>query len=192
MATSKVTDKIIDDAHKEAKAILEDNRAKSEKIKQEYQTKIDKRRAANKADADLLEKTLTMRTIAQKRLALSQDIITRKQKMIDRIVKEAIEEFARGKRYLEFLQLLIEQSNEKDAELLLNERDIKNHGAELEKFLKVKNLKHKISATKEISGGVIIKKDQKTYLGSFDIISSLLNDEISIETARILFEGGSK
>ncbi|OGC42032.1 hypothetical protein A2Y85_07745 [candidate division WOR-3 bacterium RBG_13_43_14] len=192
MATNKVTEKIIKDAHQEAKAILEHHQAESEKLKQEYQAKIDKRRAGNKAEAESLEKTLTIRSIAQQRLAFSRDIISRKHKTIKNVIKETVEQLTRSKNYLEFLQSLIEQSRETDGELMLSERDIKNHGAELEKFLKVKNLKHKISATKDISGGVIIKKDQKTYLGSLEIINTLLSDEILIEAAKILFEGGSK
>jgi vacuolar-type H+-ATPase subunit E/Vma4 len=98
----------------------------------------------------------------------------------------------RNELYGKFLQSLISKSRENDGEIMLSERDVNNHRTELEAFLKKNKLRHKISANKNISGGVIIKKDQKTYLGSLDIIGDLLSDELSIEAARILFEGGRK
>jgi len=192
MATSKVAEKIIEDAQKEAKAIRVHHQKESENLKNEYQARIDKRRAVNKTEAQSMEKTLTMRSISKQRLAFSQDIISKKQKMIDKVIKEATEQLTRSKDYEGFLQSLIAQSREPDGEIMLSERDIKNHGKELEKFLKKNNFQHMISVTENISGGVIIKKGQKTYLGSLDIISNLLSDEIAIDAARILFEGGSK
>lgn len=192
MTASKVVEKIIQDADHEVRVIHERYKAEGDKIKKEYQEKIDRRRAQNKAEAESMEKTLTMRTVSRQRLALSQDIIGRKHKMIGKVIKEAVKQLVSNDGYVEFLQSLIAKSHETDGEIMLSEKDIKNHRRKLEAFLKKNKLQHKLNAAEEISGGVIIKKDQKTYLGSLDIISDLLSDEISIEAARILFEGGSK
>ncbi len=192
MANSKIADKIVEDARQEAEAIIARYQAENERLRGEHQARIDQRRAAIHAEAESLEKTLMTRRVSRQRLAFNQDIVLRKQKMIKKVLDEAIAHLARSDDYPEFLRELIKNSNERDGTLTLSEDDFKNHGGEIGRFIKAENLNYEIDVDKDMPGGVIIKKDRKTYLGSLDIISGLLKDEISIAAVSILFKGENK
>ncbi len=186
MTTQKVTDKIIEDAKKEAKRILDQYKKEAEKMKKEYTEQIEKKKARIQKELETLKKTEIMKAVAQKRLEFKKELISEKQRLIREVLDQGLEQIPRHKKYLKFLKELIKKGEESDGELFLSSRDKKAYATQLEKFLKEQGRNYVIK-TDKIGGGVVIKKGKKTYLGSLDIITELLKNELSIEIAKVLF-----
>jgi hypothetical protein len=60
----------------------------------------------------------------------------------------------------------------------------------LKKFFKEEKLNYALKEDTKTDCGVVIKKGQATYLGSLNIISELLENELTIAIAKTLYEGG--
>lgn len=187
MATQKVTDKIHEDAKKEAQKILNKYKDEAAKIKAEYSEKINAKKAQIKAEVEVFKKTEILRMISQKRLEFNRKIVTRKRTFIKDVIKETLEKLSEHKDYLKFLEMLIKKSGESEGELVINKRDWKQHGPDLEKFMKSEGLSYRINHTDDIMGGLTIKKDKILYHGSLDLISELLSDELTIAVSKTMY-----
>jgi vacuolar-type H+-ATPase subunit E/Vma4 len=186
MATQSVTEKILADAKKESKDILDKYKHQAAEIKNNFEKRIAIKQADIEAEVDDIKKVEIMRMISQKRLEFNKQLVLQKRNLIKSIIEESLEKLADHKQYVDFLQLLIKKSGEKDGELIINTKDWKKYGSHLEKFFTKEKCNFKIIKTDDIIGGVVIKKEKKTYLGSLDLTSELLSDELSIAVTKSL------
>ena len=186
MATHKVTEKIIEDAKKEAKKLLDEYKKEAQKLKKEYTKRIEKKKTEIEQEFENLKKTEIMKALAQKRMAFKKNFIEQKQKFIKEVLDHGLKELPRHKKYLDFLKELIKKGEEREGELLLSPQDKKAYGTQLEQFIKKQKRDYTLK-TDEIAGGVVIKRAKKTYLGSLEIITELLQNELNIELAKVLF-----
>jgi V/A-type H+-transporting ATPase subunit E len=187
MAQQKVTEKILEDARKEAQEILDRFKEEAKGVNAGYEKRIADKKTQIEADVAASKENEIMRALSQNRLEFSKKVVRQKRAFIDDIIDDALKKIHEHKEYVHFLKTLINKSGEKDGELLLNKQDVKRYGAELEKFIKKEGLRLKMKGDNEISGGLIIKKGKTAHLGSLDIISELLGDELTIAISRVLY-----
>lgn len=187
MAPQKVTEKIIDDAQKEARSILNRYKQEAEQIYKTYTEKIKLRRAQIEKEIERLKDTEILRAISQKKLLMNNAIVSKKRELIIEIIKQALKELPAHKQYLSFLKQLIENSGQKNGVLIISESDFKKYGSALKTFFNKKKLSFEIETSKQITGGLIIKKEKTEYLGTIDLISELLGDQLTIAISKKLF-----
>ena len=128
-----------------------------------------------------------MRSISQKRLELNKKITEHKQKRIKTAINEAIAKLPEHKGYLDFLKTLIKSSGAREGNLVVSEADAKRYRNDLEKYIRDNKLNLKVTVSDGLKGGVLIKKEKTSYIGSLDIILELLNDELAIAVSKELF-----
>ncbi len=187
MATQKVTEKILDDANKEAKEILDKYKKEAAQIRKEYDEKIGLKKQQIESDLKTLKENEILRAVSQKRMELNRAVVAEKRKYIRGVIEDALKVLSQHKGYIGFLKELITKSGEKDGELIINKHDWKRYGSELEKFMKKQGLNYTINTNNEIIGGVLIKKEKTTYHGSLDLIRELLSDELAIAVSTELY-----
>ena len=188
MATQKVTEKILNDANKEAKEILSKYKKEAAQIRKEYEERIGIRKQQIESDLETMKDNEILRTVSQKRMELNRAIVAEKRKYIRDVIEDALKGLSQHKGYIGFLKELIKKSGEKKGELIISKHDWQRHGAELEKFMKKEDLNYKVTQNNEITGGVLIKKEKTTYHGSLDLIRELLNDELTIAVSKALYK----
>ena len=187
MSSQKVTDKIIADAKEEARQILAKHEEEAKHIADDYAKRIAQKKADNEREIKERVNTEIMRSISQKRLELNRKITEHKQERIRAAIKKAIAELVEHKDYLAFLKMLIKSSGEKNGSLLLSKADATRYRSNLEKYIQDNGLKLKVTDSDEVSGGLVIKKEKTSYIGSLDIILELLSDELAIAVSKELF-----
>lgn len=187
MSTQKVTNKIIEDAKREAQDILTKYRDDAANIEKEFAQRIAQKKRQVATEIEEIKKTEIMRALSQKRLDLNKKITEKKQKLITRAIEEAVSKLLVHRQYLDFLKALIKNSGEKEGELLLSKNDAKQYGNDLEKYIKTEGLNLKIVTGDEIRGGIIIKKEKTNHIGSLNIILELLSDELAITVSKELY-----
>ncbi len=186
MTSQKVTDKILDDAKKEAQEILDKYEKEAKQIREELDKKIAVKKQQIESDLETMKESEILRTVSQKRMELSRAVVAQKRTFIKDVIESALKDLSQHKGYIDFLKELIKKSGEKEGELIINKHDWQHYGPELEKFMKKENLNYKVTQNNEIMGGVLIKKEKTTYHGSLDLIRELLSDELTIAVSRVL------
>jgi len=184
MAKLNVTEKILTDAKHEAQEILNRYRAEVSDIKKNNGEQIATRKTQIERDIETSKKIEYLRRISQKKLQFNQSLVAARRKMIDEVIDEALKGLPLHKEYLDFLKALIKKSGRQDGELIITKADWKRYGPELEKIFKNLGCQFKISASDEISGGIMIKKDKIMYHGSLNIIRELINDQLTIAVSK--------
>ena len=187
MSSRKVTDKIIADAKQEAKQILAQHEEEAKHIADEYAKRIAQKKAENEQEVKETVNTEIMRSISQKRLELNKKITEHKQERIKTAIKKAIAELVEHKDYLAFLKMLINSSGERDGRLIISKADANRYRSNLEKYIQDNGLKFKVTDSDDLSGGLVIKKEKTSYIGSLDIILELLSDELAIAVSKELY-----
>lgn len=187
MATQKVTEKILDDANKEAKEILDKYKKEAAQIRKEYEERIGLRKQQIESDLETMKDNEILRAVSQKRMELNRAIVAEKRKYIRDIIEEALKGLSQHKGYIGFLRELITKSGEREGELIINKHDWERYGSALEKFMKKQGLNYTINTNNEIMGGILIKKEKTTYHGSLDLIRELLIDELAIAVSKELY-----
>jgi len=187
MATRQVTDKILEDAKKEAQEILEHYKKEAARVQKQYDEKIAEEKARIDAEAEVAKKTEYMRLVSQKNLEFRKDVVAEKRKHIVKIVEDAIRNLPEHKQYFSFLTVMIKNSGEKTGELCIGKGDLKRYERKLKKFLEENSYDFKVVHDDTIRGGVLIKKEKIVYHGSLDLISELLRDELTIAVSNKLF-----
>lgn len=187
MSSQKVTDKILADAKEEAGQILAKHKEEAKNITDDYANRSAQKKAQNDREVEEMTRTEIMRALSQKRLDLNKKITGHKQKLIKSAIKEAVAQLIEHKEYANFLKAFIKKSGEKEGDLLLSNADAKRHRNDLERFIRDAGLKLRISVSDELTGGIAIKKEQRKYIGSLDIILELLSDELAIVISKELF-----
>jgi vacuolar-type H+-ATPase subunit E/Vma4 len=187
MSSQRVTDKILADAQEEAKQILAKYKEEARQIADEYAKRIAQKKTENERAVEERVNTEIMRSISQKRLDLNKKITGHKQKCIKTAINEAIKKLPEHKSYLDFLKTLIKNSGAREGNLLISKADAKRYGNDLEKYIRDNRLSLKVTVSDELDGGILIKREKTSYIGSLDIILELLNDELAIAVSQILY-----
>ncbi len=181
-----VIDKILEEAKKEAETIARMYESEEEKIRKEYAEKIAEAENRLNEEIDKRKKETIMQTVAQTRLLYNKKLTTEMQAYIEDVLQSAVKKLPEHKKYFDFLKGLIKNSGVKDGELYLSSGDLKKYRNQLEKFLYQEGYDFQIKADDNLSGGLVIKKEKTTFLGSLDVITEIMRDELKIEIARIL------
>jgi len=188
MPTQRVTEKILEDAKKEAQEILAKHQTEASDIARDYEDRIAKKKREIDRELEKRKKIEIMRAVSQHRLDLKKKLTEHKQKVIKATVDQAISQLIDHENYLDFLKALIKSSGEKEGELLLNKADAKRYRDDLKQFTDKHELNLKITADDEIRGGIVVRKEKTNYIGSLDIILELLSDELAIVVSKELFK----
>jgi V/A-type H+-transporting ATPase subunit E len=192
MVPQKVTEKILEDAKKEAAEILAKHQNEASDITHDYEDRIARKKKQIEQEIEEKKKTEIMRALSQHRLELSKKLTEHKQQLIKATIDHAVKQLIEREEYLDFIKALIEKSGEKNGALLLSKNDMKRYGGEVEKFADKNELKFRITSDDKMRGGIILSKEKTRYIGSLDIILELLNDELAIVVSKELFKIQSK
>jgi len=187
MSTQQVTEKIIQDAKKNAQEILQQYEDESKKITDDFTQRIEQKKQHIHKEIEEKKETEIMRALSQHRLALNRKQTGHKQNLINAAIEEAISKLNDHDEYPAFLKALIKKSGEKEGELLLCKDDLKRYRADLEKFLAKEKLELKIVEDDRIRGGLVIRRGTTNYIGSLEIILELLNEELAIAISKSMF-----
>ncbi|MEO0184702.1 MAG: V-type ATP synthase subunit E [candidate division WOR-3 bacterium] len=181
-----VIEKILDEAKKEAEAIARKYESEVENIRQDYQERIRNAETKLKEEIEKRKKEEIMRAIAQTNLEYNKKLTTEMQMHLDDVLQSAIKKLPEHKKYLDFLKGLIKNSGIKDGELYLSKSDLQKYQAQIEQFIKKENYNFILRNDDKISGGVVIKREKTTFLGSIDVIIEILKEELKIKIAQVL------
>jgi vacuolar-type H+-ATPase subunit E/Vma4 len=187
MATQKVTEKILEEAQKEAREILDNYKKEVAAVKQEYSEKISTKKEKNEDEVEATKQAEILRTVSQKRLEFNKQLTLQKYKLINEVSHDSLKKLPGHEKYFDFLKALIKKSGAEDGELLMTAHDMKQYKADVEKFMKREGIHYVIKSGNDLKGGIIVKKGKTTYLGSLDLISELMRDELAIAVSKILF-----
>lgn len=183
-----ITEKILEEAKKETKEITKKYQEEAKKIKEVAEAKWHLKKREIELDLEKMKKAEKVRALAREKLFLNKKLTMEKQQYINEIIRRALNDLPEHKEYLNFLKSLINKSGEKAGELLITKKDQEKYGTQLEKFMKDQGLSYRISIAESITGGIILKKEKKTYLGATDLIGELLKDELAIEISKIIYK----
>ncbi|MEO0096162.1 MAG: hypothetical protein ABIL46_05075 [candidate division WOR-3 bacterium] len=181
-----VIEKILEEAKKEVETITQGYEKEIAKIKHEYEEKILEAEKKLNEEIEKKKKEEVMKAIAQARLEYNKKLTGEMQEYIDDVLQSAIKKLPEHKKYLEFLKSLIKTSGVKEGELYLSSNDKQKYQLQIEKFVKQEGYNFVMKSDDRIQGGVIIKKGKTTFLGSIDIISEIMREELKITIARTL------
>lgn len=182
-----VVEKILREAEKEAEEIISKYKSETERITNEYQEKLANERKRIEEEVNNLKEMEIARILSKEKIFLNKHLNLELENQVNGIIQEAIKGLPEEKDYLNFLKRLIKKSGEKEGEILLSKKDLLRYKDEIEKFIKQEGMNFTIREEKDISGGVIIKRERVAYLGSLDVIVEMLRDELKIVIVKSLF-----
>jgi V/A-type H+-transporting ATPase subunit E len=192
MSAQKVTDKILEDAKKDAQEILAKYKKEASSIADDFSDRAAKKKQQIEKEINARGEIEIMHAVSQQRLAINMKQTAHRRELIQKIIDEVVSKLPEHSDYPTFLKNMIKNSSENEGELLLSSTDIKRHRDELEKYMKKEGLNLKISTGEGMKGGIIIRKGKTDYIGSLDIIIELLSDELAIVVSKELFQTQSK
>lgn len=181
-----VINKILDDAKREAEAITQRYENEIAKVKKEYEEKIIKTEKKLIEEIEKKKQEEILRGIAQERLEYNKKITKEMQMHIDDVLQSGIKSLPEHKDYFDFLKALIKNSGVKEGELYLSKTDLQKYQSQIERFLKQEGYNFVLKNDDKMIGGVVIKKGKVTYLGSLDVITDVMKEELKISIARAL------
>lgn len=181
-----IIEKILNEAKKEAEAIARKYDTEIEKIKKEYEEKIVSMEKKLGEEIEKRKKEEIMRAIAQERLFYNKKLTAEMQEYIDDVLQTAIMKLPEHKDYFKFLTRSIKNSGVNQGEIYLSADDFKKYQGQLEKFCAQEELNFEIKIDDNMLGGIILKKEKTTYLGSLNVISELMKEELKILIAKTL------
>lgn len=187
MSTQKVTDKILQDAEKNAQEIIAEFKNEAAKVADDFAQRIAQKKQQINNEIEERKEIEIMRGLSQHRLALKRKQTEHKQSLIKSTVDEVTSKLNGHTEYLAFLKSLIKKSGEKTGELMLSKADLKRYREDIKKFLTKERLDLNLTEDSSIKGGLIIKRGKINYIGSLDIILELLSDELAIAISKSMF-----
>lgn len=180
MGIERITKKILDEAEARKQEIAHQYEPKIFALKKQTEIEI-KAIEQNFAQRQEMEtQSILERAITEAYLEQKKQLLAEKWKIINEIFDTAAQKFVLLPCYPQILKYLIELRNEKNSEIIIAQNDA----------LKLRELfpNHKFTETSTIKGGVIIKSAKIEKNFSLDATLKLLQDELIIELAKILFE----
>ncbi len=187
MSTQKVTDKILQDAQKNAEEIIAEYKNEAAKVADDFAQRIAQKKQQINNEIQERKETEIMRGLSQHRLALNRKQTEHKQNLIKSIVEEATSKLNDHTDYLAFLKSLIKKSGENTGELTLSKADLKRYREDIKRFLSKERLDLNLVEDSSIKGGLNIKRGKTNYIGSLDIVLELLSDELAIAISKSMF-----
>ena len=178
-----LTNKILDDAKKEADRIIEESKKINEDI---VNSKV---KDANEKKKKILEKAdteaamLKDRIISNAELKVRDEKLKAKQEVLNRVFelsKEKLKDINEN-QYLEFLKNNLKTLNLKGTELLIVPDKMKSK-------VKASGLYPKVSDDEAVESGFLIKDNDVTMNFSFDSLVDYIRDELESEIAQDLFK----
>ncbi len=194
MALKDIVEKIIKDAEEEGKKKVKEAEEKAEEILKEAQerSKELKKKIIERAEKEAAEEK--KRIIALAKLEARNKLLEKKKIFIKEVFQEASKRISRvsNEKYRSFLKkVILEAAESGEEEIILSERDrelvdakfLEEINQELQKMGKKGSLKFS-SETREIKGGVILKKN------GLEINSSLetLLEELRLEKEKEILQ----
>ncbi|NIA23416.1 MAG: hypothetical protein GWP03_04585 [Proteobacteria bacterium] len=189
MGVEKISRKIINDAEAEAKEIIKKANAEAKQQIKEAEEFVKKHNEQHQIALGKAIEEKRMRYIAGVNLDIKKEILGAKREMIDKIIDDTLISITKEKKYEDFLIGMVDQAVENDSEIMLNKEDLKKNKTLIEKELKKKNIKAKISdKIINIKGGFIAKKGKITVDCTIDSIITAKHDEILMKINRLIVE----
>ncbi len=194
MALKDIVEKIIKDAEEEGKKKVKEAEEKAEEILKEAQerSKELKKKIIERAEKEAAEEK--KRIIALAKLEARNKLLEKKKIFIKEVFQEASKRISRvsNEKYRSFLKkVILEAAESGEEDIILSERDrelvdakfLEEINQELQKMGKKGSLKFS-SETREIKGGVILKKN------GLEINSSLetLLEELRLEKEKEILQ----
>lgn len=196
MSLEKILAKIKDDAQREADRIKGQASAKSSQIIKDAKQQADVTKEQLIDEAKQRASRYKERQVSMASLDFRKAVLEEKQKAIDLAFEKAMEQLLslKGQKYLELLEELILESVEVgDEELILSSEDQKKL---YQGFIESLNVKLnaegkkgelKISEeTRDISGGVILRRGKIEINSSFESLLESSRDELEAEVSKLL------
>lgn len=192
MSIEKITSKIIDDAKKNADTVLDQARAESDEILANASKKAEEVKKNAEIQGAEEKGKLVSRRKAVADIDGRKTILQEKQRLIAKCFDSAIEKITsmEKKAYIDFLAETVKSTGETEGELILNERDYKDVGAELVKQLSKGSAGSSITLSKEIrdiKGGFLLKKGSVYINGTVEALVDEAREELTGEVAKQLF-----
>ena len=188
MSTQKVTEKILQDAEKEAEEITAKYEREAADIASDFADRVAQKKRQIQTDIEERKETEIMRSLSQHRLALNKKQTEHKQRLINDTIEEAVAKLSEHGEYFTFLTELIKKGGTKTGELVINNNDLKRYRKDLEKFLEKEGFNLRIVEDDGIKkGGITLRHGTTHHIGSLDIILELLSDELAIAISKSMF-----
>lgn len=191
MGIEDIKKRILKDAAQQKEEILAEARTKVEEIRKEGERTTEKRKEAiiSKADQEATDERHTVLTM--ERLEARKQLLTEKQKAIEKAFEKALEMLSTHPDYSEIMETLLLEVARGGEELILSPRDHESLG---NGFLKKvnKNLSQTLTLskeTREMAGGFVLRTPEMEINESFEERIRALRDEMEAEVARKLFAG---
>jgi V/A-type H+-transporting ATPase subunit E len=199
MALKDIVEKIIKDAEEEGKEKVKEAEKKAAEILKEAEKKSEelKKKIVEKAEKEAAEEK--KRIIALARLEMRNKLLEKKKNLIEEVFQEASKRISSvpKDKYRSFLKkVILEAAESGEEEVILNERDrelvdakfLGEINQELQKNGKKGSLKLS-SETREIEGGVILKKDGLEINASLETLLKELRSEKEKEILQKIIGG---
>lgn len=189
MGIEKISQKIINDAEKEAKTIISIAREEEKKSIEKANDfiKIDKEKNLKEVKKAL--ETKMLRYIATANLEIKKENLKSKRDYIDNIIDKTNEHITEDKLYEDFLKKRIDEAIIEDATVYMNASDYKIYKALFEERIEKNGYKSNISRDFiNIKGGFTIRKGKITIDCTLDSIIESKHDEILMKINRMLIE----
>jgi len=196
MSLDKILAKIKDDAQKETDRIRGQAEAKASQIIEDAKRQADATKAQLIDEAKERASRHKERQVSMAALDFRKQVLEEKQKAIDLAFEKAMERLLslNEQKYLELLEKLILDSAEVgDEELILSPTDQKKL---YQGFIESLNVKLNSSGkkgelqiadeTRDISGGVILRRERIEINSSFESLIESSRDELEAEVSKLL------
>lgn len=179
MGIEKVTQKIIEDATREAKRIRVEYKKKSEEIIKTAEEEALRIKSESKEMARRESEALKRKILTQALLKIKKETLSEKRSILEQVFEKAKEEVLVDKDYPKLIRSLIKRYRENEGDEIILSHSDKKRFAE--------SLKVKIANPRKMSGGVIVRSEKIEKNSSLDVTIQELKDELVIDLSRILF-----
>jgi V/A-type H+-transporting ATPase subunit E len=202
MSLEAIVDKILKDAREQTSRIEGESRTKIQSIQSQCEETVRDLLEASRKRAEKLAEDQRRKLLSMTELEVRKEVLALKQEMIGTVFEKSISQLLEGdeERYSALLKkLILDADLEGDEELILNQKDRERIGNDLIREINEKLLKAKRKGdlwlsreSRQIRGGVILRRGRKEVNCSVESIIYSKRDELEAKVVRILFPDGKK
>jgi len=202
MPLDAIVDKILKDAREQTSRIEGESRAKIQSIESQCEETVRDLLETSRKRAEKLAEDQRVKLVSMAELEIRKDLLALKQEMIETAFEGAISKLLEGdeERYSALLKKLILNADPQgDEELILNQSDRKRIGDDLIRKINETLLEAKRKGelwlsreSRQIRGGVMLRRGRKEVNCSVESIIHSKRDELEVKVARILFPDEKK
>ncbi len=185
MSTEKITQKIIEKAQAEAKAIEEEAKKEAERIIEEAKKKAKERLDKAKVEAEEAKKREIEKLVGLQKIELRKELLAARRGFIDSAFEKALEKFKEDDdAYRKLMEKVVSSINFHGDETVFYSDDVvrdvlKKH---------TKSLKVKLEKAEDIDHGFVVRRGEVEMNFTLSDIMREASRELEAEVARILFE----